>query len=405
MPLRIFAAALLLLAVGAQGSEAQPASNGTEVQLHFFWSARCPHCLEAKPFVESLPARLPWLRVHSHEVLSDPANARLYQDMARSLGQDASSVPAFIYCGEMEVGFESEATSGYRLIQRLQACHDKRGAGHAPSAPALPRVAGLDPATLSLPLFTLIIAGLDSFNPCAFFVLLFLLSLLIRQRNRGRMLAIGGVFVAFSGLIYFAFMAAWLNVFLMLGEIRLVTAGAGLVAVVMALLNIKDFFWFQQGLSLSIPENAKPGLFRRMRGLLGTTGPAMLLATAALAVAANSYELLCTAGFPMVYTRVLTLHRLEPWAYYLYLALYNVVYVIPLLAIVLAFVLTLGSRKLSEREGRLLKLMSGVMMLGLGALLLAAPHLLSRVGVAAGLLGGALAVTWLGARLFPESKS
>jgi len=104
----------------------------------------------------------------------------------------------------------------------------------------------------------------------------------------------------------------------------------------------------------------------------------MLASTVLLAIVANSYELLCTAGFPMVYTRVLTLSDLETWQYYAWLAAYNVIYVIPLLAIVVVFVKTMGARKLAESEGRVLKLVSGFMMLGFGLLLVFAPQLLTN---------------------------
>ena len=112
----------------------------------------------------------------------------------------------------------------------------------------------------------------------------------------------------------------------------------------------------------------------------------MLIGTVLLALVANSYELLCTAGFPMVYTRILTLNELSLGDYYLYLAAYNLIYITPLAVIVIVFALTLGTRKLSEREGRRLKLVSGLMMLGLGLLLLFAPTLLNNVLVAIGLL-------------------
>jgi len=232
-----------------------------------------------------------------------------------------------------------------------------------------------------------VLAGLDAFNPCAFFVLLFLLSMLARHESRVRMIAVSGIFILFSGLWYFAFMAAWLNVFLWFGELRWVTVVAGLVAVAMAVLDIKDFVLGKRGPSLSIPESAKPSLFARMRGLIraGSWGSA-LLATIVLAAAANTYELLCTAGFPMIYTRLLTLAELPVPTYYAFLALYNVVYVIPLLLIAGAFVATLGSRKLQEREGRALRLLSGLMMLGLGITLLVAPEALARVEIAVGLL-------------------
>jgi len=193
------------------------------------------------------------------------------------------------------------------------------------------------------------------------------------------MAIVGGTFVLFSGIVYFVFMAAWLNVFLIAGELRIITLIAGVIALLVAVLNVKDYFWFKEGPSLSIPDAAKPGLFKRMREVVteGAMGP-MLVGTVLLAIVANSYELLCTAGFPMVYTRALTLAKLESWQYYAWLAAYNVIYVVPLLAIVVVFTKTMGARKLTESEGRILKLVSGLMMLGFGLVLLFAPNLLTN---------------------------
>lgn len=214
------------------------------------------------------------------------------------------------------------------------------------------------------------------------------------------MLMIGGIFVATSGLMYFAFMAAWLNVFQLLGTLGWTTLAAGLLAMAVGVINIKDFFALARGPSLSIPEAAKPDIYRRARAVLQSDKTwAMLGATVLLAVAANFYELLCTAGFPMVYTRLLTLAEPSTTARYAWLALYNLVYVLPLLMIVLVFVGTLSAHKLSEREGRLLKLLSGTMMLELGILLVLAPAALNSLAVTALLLGVALAVTALAAHL------
>ncbi len=263
----------------------------------------------------------------------------------------------------------------------------------AAPAVALPLLGELDVQAMSLPALTLVIAGLDAFNPCAFFVLMFLLSLMVYARDRKRMLLIGVTFVFFSGLIYFVFMAAWLNLFLFIGELRTITMIAGLIAIGIALINIKDFFWFKQGVSLSIPDRAKPGLYQRSRNLLKATSlSAILVGTAVLAIAANSYELLCTSGFPMVYTRMLTLHDLPTGAFYSYLALYNLIYIIPLLAIVVLFTVRFGSHKLTEQEGRSLKLVSGLMMLALGTLLVVAPDALNQLWTAILLLLGTLAV-------------
>lgn len=367
--------------------------DNERIHLYFFWSATCSHCHAARPVVEKLDEQHGWLIVHSHEITSDPAAAQLYVDIAASLGERAQYVPAFAYCETLIQGFKGAA----ELERELLACYR----GHDVSVPdldaatvELPWGGEVDVGRWSLPVTTVVLAGLDAFNPCAFFVLLFLLSLLVRSPSRSRMLVVSAIFVVFSGVWYFVFMAAWLNLFLWFGELRWLTVIAGVVAIVMAGVNIKDFFLPDRGPSLSIPDSVKPSLFARMRRLARASSLlSAVLGTVVLAAAANSYELLCTAGLPMIYTRVLTLAELPVGVYYLYLALYNLIYVIPLVIIIIVSIKTLGSHKLQEPEGRALKLMSGLMMLGLGVSLVFAPELLARLGLALLLLLGAVGLT------------
>ena len=271
--------------------------------------------------------------------------------------------------------------------------------GAAAPALHLPLLGEVDAARLSLLVLTLLVAGMGAFNPCAFFVRLFLLSLLVHQRDRRRMSLIGMLFVGIPGLMYFAFMAAWLGLFLVVGGLPWVTAAAGVVALVIGAINVKDFVAFRKGLSLSISAGGKADIFQRARAILKADSlPAMLAATVFLGVAANFYELLCTAGFPMVYTRLLSLQVPDRATQYGWLALYNLIYVLPLAAIVLVFVRTLGVRRLGEREGRLLKLLSGLMMFGLGVLLVWAPEKLDQPLFALLVPLAAVALTWLTAR-------
>ena len=403
---------LFLLAMTAAHAAEPPA-----LTIHYFRAAGCPHCEDAGAFFARLAAEEPRIVVRDYEVSRDPENRALFQAALQALGVEEGGVP-FIFVGDWAtLGFHTDATTGAEIRRQVArclatGCPDALAAIRAGRAPAVqPREAGadrlrlpfvgeIDAASLSLPLLTLALAGLDAFNPCAFFVLLFLLSMMAHQKSRARMLAVGGIFVLFSGLMYFAFMAAWLNLFQLLGQLAWVTLAAGALAVVAGAANVKDFFLPGRGLSLSIPESKKPDIFRRARAVLAAENlPAMLAATVLLAVAANFYELLCTAGFPMVYARLLTLGEPSAAVRYLYLALYNLIYVLPLAAIVVVFVRTLGARKLGAREGRLLKLLSGTMMLELGVLLLVAPEWVSRLGVAFALLALAVAVTWIAARL------
>jgi hypothetical protein len=188
------------------------------------------------------------------------------------------------------------------------------------------------------------------------------------------MALIAGVFVAVGGAVYFAFMAAWLNVFLLIGASRSVQLALGAVAMLVGAVHVKDFFAFHRGVTLSIPDAAKPGIYARVRAIVRAERlGAALVGAALLAALVNLVELLCTAGFPALYTHVLAGQALPPWRHYGYLALYNAAYVADDALVVAVAVATLGGRRLDERGGRWLKLLSGAVMLALGALLLLRP--------------------------------
>ena len=369
-----------------------------KVTLHYFWSRYCPHCIDAKSFINQLPKTYPWLTLKSYDLVGSKENNQRYLQMAEQLRQTANSVPAFIFCNQMIVGYERAETTGKELEEKLLACHYQKNSRQPELQQQfnLPGFGEVHYKDFSLPVFTVLIAALDAFNPCAFFILFFLLSLMVNQRSRLRMLAIGCTFVVCSGVMYFLFMTAWLNLFLITDQLILITATAGLIAVVFGIINIKDYFFFKQGVSLSLSDSARSKLVAQIRTLTQTgSWPTMIAATVILAIATNSYELLCTAGLPMVYTRVLTLNELTSSQYYLYLAFYNIVYIIPLLLIVVLFTVTLGKRKISEKEGRVLKLLSGSMMMGLGCILLLKPELLNNMLVSVTVVFGAVVLTGL----------
>jgi hypothetical protein len=174
-----------------------------------------------------------------------------------------------------------------------------------------------------------------------------------------------------SGVIYFTFMAAWLNVFLVLGHSRLVECLLGVVALGVGALNVKDFAALGHGPSLSIPEAAKPGIYARVRRIVYAERLLPALAGAVvLATLVNLVELLCTAGLPALYTHVLARRALPTWQHYAYLGVYNVFYMLDDAIVLATAVLTLERYKLGERAGRWLKLLSGTVMITLGLLLL-----------------------------------
>ncbi len=192
------------------------------------------------------------------------------------------------------------------------------------------------------------------------------------------MVMIAGTFVLVSGFIYFAFMAAWLNIFMVVGFSRTIQVLLGGMAFLVGVFNVKDFLALGAGPSLAIPDSAKPGIYARVRRIVHAEHMAgALVGVVLLAALVNMVELLCTAGFPAVYTHILAARELPWWSYYGYLGLYNLAYILDDAMMVTIAVVTLQHRKLQERAGRWLKLVSGLVMLALGTVLLAKPEWLA----------------------------
>jgi glutaredoxin len=354
------------------GPAARAVDSGPDVEV--FVRSGCPHCEAAKRFLEQLHRERPSLRIAVRDVEADPAALQRLTQLAAERGILRLGVPAFFIGTDLIVGFLSAETTGAEIRAGLDRVAREGAAATAIDSIRTRWFGELRVEQLGLPLFTIAIGLLDGFNPCAMWVLLFLLSLLVNLRDRLKMALIAGTFVAVSGLLYFAFMAAWLNVFLLIGLSRAVQIGLGGVALFVGAVNVKDFFALHHGISLSIPESAKPGLYARIRAvvqaehLLGA-----LVGVVILAALVNMIELLCTAGFPAVYTHILTMQALPAWEYYGYLGLYNLAYIFDDSVMVTVAVLTLTRTRLQERAGRWLKLISGLAMAGLGAVLLLQP--------------------------------
>ena len=359
---------VLALPASAWAGEAIP-------DIEVFVRAGCPHCEAAKIFLDDLRRERPSLHIALYDIAEDPAARQRLEVWAKDRGITTLGVPAFLIGTELILGFQSSDTTG----AKIRAMLDRKAPDTVPG-PSVESIetgwfGSLRVRDLGLPLFTIVIGLLDGFNPCAMWVLLFLLSLLVNLQDRRKMALIAGTFVLVSGLLYFAFMAAWLNVFLVIGLSRAVQIGLGGIALFIGAVNVKDFFALHQGLSLSIPESAKPGLYARIRRILQADNLAgALVSVIVLAGLVNTIELLCTAGFPAVYTQILTMQQLPTWNYYGYLGLYNLAYILDDGLMVTIAVVTLSRRKLQERAGRWLKLASGLVMAGLGAILLLAPE-------------------------------
>ncbi len=239
----------------------------------------------------------------------------------------------------------------------------------------------------SFPIFTFIIAIVDGFNPCAFAVLAFLLSILTHTKSRKKMLLIGSIFILTSGLMYFLFIMVllFLRTELLGGYKDIIRITVAVIAMIAGLINIKDFFFFKKGISLTMSPEKQGKIFKKI-GKLGRNIETakskrdmffVIIATIILAVMVNLVELGCTFILPMEYIETLIVNypgnQLAP---ILFTAFYCAVYILPLFAILGSFIYSFKSERVNEIHGRVLKLIGGLVMVSLGLILIFKPGLL-----------------------------
>lgn len=355
--------------------EVQKVVSDGKIYLYFFYSFDCPHCKKAHLFLEEIKKSYSNLIIKQYEIKNDAANLKYFYKVADSYDVKPMGIPSFFIGEKSFVGFHDDVTCK-AVINELKKLN-KEDCEEAKTHIDIPMFGTLDVNLISLPSFTFYIGLLDGLNPCAIWVLMFLLGLMVYAGSRKKVLFIGITFILASGIVYFLFMLAWFNFFSFIGYSNLVTILLGVVALIMGLINIKELFFFKKGISLMIPEKAKPSLFKKARAVLNEKNKFLaFIGTVALAFFVNLIELGCTVGLPAIYTRILSLRDISSTLKVFYIAFYNLAYVIPLAIVVAIFTYSMGHFKFEEKHGKILKLISGLLMLTLGAILIFYPNLL-----------------------------
>jgi glutaredoxin len=346
-----------------------------------FYGETCVHCAQEEQWLAGLVRANPDIELHSYEVYYNPQNADMFKDFTAAYDSEETGVPTTFVGNHMIVGFSDplsreirkaiEAERSAPTIDPLERYHFYKSTGNA-----LPHDNRLAAPLLAGALGTLAVTMgvLDGLNPCAFFVLLFLLSVLVRAGDRWRMVFIGTLFVLVSGAMYFLFMAAWLNAFAVVASLRWATICAGVIALAIGVINAKDGLLFRRGISLGVSEANRTRLVGQMYKLVSRTSFVSIAgATIVLAGMASLYQIVCTVGVPMAFVRILTTRNLTQPSYYGYLGLYCLAYIVPLAAVAVISSVAFSAQKMSDKLGKQLKLFSGVMMLSMGVVFLFAP--------------------------------
>ena len=380
-------AGLLMPATAFAGEES--------VTIEVFWAEGCPYCAAEFEFLADLSARYPEIRIVDYEVSRSPANAALFEETMAVRGMEAVAIPTTLVGEQVWVGFDASVAEEIEAVvaEASASAPEPIAETEAGEIVDLPFLGPVDVGSASLVVATLVIGLVDGVNPCSLWVLSVLLALVLRTGSWRRVLAIGGTFLAVTAALYGLYIAGMYGALSFLAHQQWVRLAMAVVALAFGLVNLKDFFAFRRGISLTIPESRKPKLYRRMRKV-AVENEALLPAlggTAALAVGVSVLETPCTAGYPLLWADLLAYHGVGmPGAVALF-SLYMAVFLLDELVVFAVATFAMRAFKLEEKAGRTLKLIAGLVMVAFAGTLVLAPEAMNTVRGAAAVFGVALA--------------
>ncbi len=361
-----------------------------KVNIYFFWSKSCPHCAREKVFLEKVVKKYPQVELKSLEI-STSGNITLWQKAGEKLNTEIGPTPFTVIGEHYLVGYLNDETTGKQIETIIEhalqdGCPDilqeqvdseacQPQSKNITETIKLPLLGEIKTRNVSLPALTLVMGLLDGFNPCAMWTLLFLISLLLGMKDRKRMWILGIAFIITSGLVYFLFMAAWLNFFLLIGFIFWVRIIIALVALGAGGYSLRDCWKNKSGGCEVVKDEKRKQVFEKIRNI--TQKKDFLLALGGiilLALAVNLVELVCSAGLPAIYTQVLSMSSLTPWQYYFYLLVYIFFFMLDDLFVFFTAMITLKAVGIESKYARFSRLFGGIIMIAIGILLLFKPE-------------------------------
>lgn len=375
------------------------------VQIDIFYSTTCPHCKDARIFLEELDRKYsPDELIINHLDISEATNIDLIKALYIEYNvprENYGSVPIMFIADKYILGFGSQTGN---LIENyvdglIAECQEKEHQNCEHNQTSInperieserefeiPFIGKLDVSNYSPLLLSIVVGTLDGFNACAMVALGFLLAVLVATKIRKRVFLIGGTFILVSGIVYFVFISAWLNVFMFLGYLKIITFIAAIAIIFFALFLLKDYY---TGVICKVCEvdpnktsfftKIQKKLFVRMSKLstMEMSLMATLVGVAVVAVGINMVEIVCSLGFPLAYAKVLTSYGLSKPSYYFYLLVYVIFYMIDDFIIFTIAIITMRITKVSDKYLKAVKLISGIILLVLGLLMLFKPELLA----------------------------
>lgn len=375
--------------------------SAKEVNLYLFHGDGCPHCAKEREYLKEIEKEYDDVNIHLYEVWYDTDNQELMEKVKKELNSSTNYVPLTIIGDKYTVGFNDNTKLMIKNnIEKClkEDCEDVVGnvlAGKTAnettikkevkepkkdkedSIKDLPILGKVDVKKVSLPIIAAVIGLVDGFNPCAMWVLIFLISMLLGTKDRKKMWILGLTFLFTSAFIYLLFMVAWLNVAIKMNTVIWLRITIAIIAIIAAFINLKSFYKSLKkdtGCEVVDSKKRKNIIEKIKKFTLEKSLILGLLGVMTLAVSVNFIELACSAGLPLLFTQILALNNLSKLSYMIYILIYIFFFLIDDIIVFVIAMFTLKITGISNKYSKYSHLIGGIIMLLIGLLMIIKPE-------------------------------
>lgn len=362
------------------------ADNKEDVTIYLFHSNSCPHCKSEKEFLSTLDG----VEVKQYEV---GTYSRLLNKVRNKLDIKENSVPITIIGSDYVIGYSDEIKNqienlidSYSKKQHcdvvdliienkdISECLETNKGIYSASDEKVISIFGkkieFNAKNVSLPLISLLIGFIDGFNPCAMWVLIFLISMLFNMKNKKRMWILGLTFLVTSSLVYLIFMTGILSIANYIGTyFKYIIALIALIGGIVNLNSFRKSLNKDTGCQVTNKKQRKK-IVERIKNILSEKHFIIsIIGIMLLAISVNIVELACSAGLPTVFIEILSLNNLSNFEYGLYMILYILMFMIDDIVIFIIAMTTLKVTGISNKYTKYSHLIGGIIMIIIGILM------------------------------------
>ncbi len=364
-------------------------AEAKELTINLFYGKECPHCEAEQQFLKTLEKQYGEnIKIKKYEVWHNEKNDQLLKKVRKALGDNNNGVPYTVIGTYDFTGFNDDTADKIRDLVKTNIKtevsdviddikNDKKitkTEATENTSVTVPILGKIDTKSVSLPLLALAVGLADGFNPCAMWVLLFLISMLLGMNDKKRMWMLGITFIGASAIMYTLFMVAWLHIAVSAMQQVLLRSLIAIVAIIAGAYNINKYFKAEDGCNVT-NKKQRQKIFEKIKKFTHEKSFILaLIGVITLAVTVNLVELACSAGLPLLFTSVLAMNDLSVWEYALNIFIYIFFFLIDDIIVFLVAMKTMEVTGLSTKYSKYSSLVGGLLMLLIGALLIFKPE-------------------------------